>query len=563
VVHVRLIAKTFRRAVPSRYGTVGLVVAAAGVCFSLTPSLLPRSPVFQGVVSGIVAAVGYAAGTFACWALTAAGRRLPDRYASRRPSTRTRVLTRRTVFAVAPAAILVMLVLGGRWQRQAGELVGQPRDRPLLLVVGPTLQILVVALLVFVILVGLARALRTASRRVADRLPARVPGVLAGVFAAAVVSFVVVLTVNEVVMHRVLGALDDSFAVTNQGTADGVQRPASGLRSGGPGSLMPWGELGYEGRTFVAGGPSVAELSAFAGRQAEPPIRVYGGLETDEDPGELAARVVLELGRTGAFERDVLCVAVPTGRGWVNEDAAEALEFMYGGDSAIAAMQYSYLPSPLAFLVDPLRAERAGQELFDRIHRHWSGLPAGRRPRLLVYGESLGSTGVQAAFRDITDVEDRTQGALFVGPPHSNALWSTAVRHRDPGSPMVLPVYDGGRNVRFASAATDLSHPNPSWQVPRIVFMQHPSDPIVWWSPDLLLRRPDWLEEPRGSDVNPAMRWYPIVTFWQVTADMAVSNSPPSGHGHRYDGFARTWSDIAAPPGWTSADTARLSARLA
>ena len=47
----------------------------------------------------------------------------------------------------------------------------------------------------------------------------------------------------------------------------------------------------------------------------------------------------------------------------------------------------------------------------------------------------------------------------------------------------------------------------------------------------------------------PAMRRYPIVTCWQVTADMAFSTRVPSGHGHAYgseEAVAR--AEIAPPP---------------
>jgi uncharacterized membrane protein len=59
------------------------------------------------------------------------------------------------------------------------------------------------------------------------------------------------------------------------------------------------------------------------------------------------------------------------------------------------------------------------------------------------------------------------------------------------------------------------------------------------------------------------MRWYPIVTFWQVTADLAVAASAPPGHGHHYDDFARNWCQITPPDDWTAKDTDRLSGHLA
>jgi uncharacterized membrane protein len=56
-----------------------------------------------------------------------------------------------------------------------------------------------------------------------------------------------------------------------------------------------------------------------------------------------------------------------------------------------------------------------------------------------------------------------------------------------------------------------------------VLFLQHASDPIVWWSPYLLFSQPDWLVEPPGADRTVSMRWYPIITLWQVSADMTNS----------------------------------------
>ena len=92
-----------------------------------------------------------------------------------------------------------------------------------------------------------------------------------------------------------------------------------------------------------------------------------------------------------------------------------------------------------------------------------------------------------------------------------------------------------------------------------MVYLQHASDPIVWWSPHLLLHRPDWLAEPRGADVDPSMRWIPWVTFWQVTADMVFSTGVPAGHGHVYkQEYVDAWAAVTQPPDWTPDDTTRL-----
>jgi uncharacterized membrane protein len=130
----------------------------------------------------------------------------------------------------------------------------------------------------------------------------------------------------------------------------------------------------------VAEAVPVGDLEAFSGRTATDPIRVYAGLRSADEAGERAALAVEELERTGAFGRRVLGVMATTGTGWVNPTAARALEYMYDGDTALVAMQYSHLPSWIAFLADQDRAAQAGRELFDQVYARWALLPADQRP---------------------------------------------------------------------------------------------------------------------------------------------------------------------------------------
>jgi uncharacterized membrane protein len=314
-----------------------------------------------------------------------------------------------------------------------------------------------------------------------------------------------------------------------------VVPPPSGLRSGGPGALVAWNTLGMYGRSFTAGGPAPERIAAVTGRPAQASIRMYAGLDSAPTAEARARLAVDDLERAGGFLRSVLAVGTTTGSGWVDPAAADSLEYLTGGDSAVVAMQYSYLPSWLSYLVDQNRAREAGRELFDAVYARWSALPLDARPRLLVFGESLGSFGAEAAFSGEFDLRNRTSGTLFVGPPNFNQLYRTFVDDRDPGSTEVAPVYRAGRTVRFA---TDPGGPvppvGPPWDGPRVLYLTHPSDPIVWWNTDLVLSRPDWLEEPRGRDVTDAVRWIPFVTFWQVTADLPFALDVPQGHGHTY-----------------------------
>ena len=177
-----------------------------------------------------------------------------------------------------------------------------------------------------------------------------------------------------------------------------------------------------------------------------------------------------------------------------------------------------------------------------------------------MFGLSLGSFGGETAFSGEYDLRNRTAGALFAGPPNFNTLYREFTDHRDPGSPEVEPVYKDGRTVRFTNdVAAGVAGP-AAWEGTRVLYLQHPSDPIVWWSPRLIWDRPDWLGEPHGRDVLDAMIWIPLVTFWQVTADLPLATGVPDGHGHNYTPRVRRrlGRRSCSPAGWTPAKAEQL-----
>ncbi|WP_169986953.1 alpha/beta-hydrolase family protein [Microbispora sp. H10836] len=542
--------------------TAGIVLATTFFCLSLTPSLLPRPWSLQGIIAGVLSATGYLVGVIAGALVRPAAARITVQIMVRWREGWNRTGRRRVRRVVATFGCglgAASLVLGVRAQRDIYLLMGlEPPER-----LG-YLGVPLVAAALFLALLAAARTLRIAARALGRLLGRWFPATAAQFAAGLGVGVLAVFLTDGVLTEALLKGADRSFAAINRETAPGATRPRADTLSGSPSSLVPWASLGLEGRAFVADAPTTDELSRFGGRPAVAPIRVYAGLDSAATTRARAALAVRELERTGAFGRAVICVMTTTGTGWVDPQAAAALEFMYGGDTALVSMQYSYLPSWLSFLVDRDRARTAGRELFDRVYARWSALPAGHRPKLLVFGESLGAFGAESAFGGDRDLRERTDGALFVGPPDSSALWRRLVDGRDPGSREALPVYRDGETVRFANRPSDLDVPASPWNPPRVVYLQHPSDPIVWWTPRLVLTRPDWLEERRGDDVLPWIRWYPFVTFWQITADLVFSLDAPPGHGHDYDGeVIAAWARIVPPAGWDDARTAALTALIA
>jgi len=513
------------------------------LCMSLTPSLLPRTWLVQGLISGVSTATGYAIGALAARLVPFA------------PRLRLRRAGWYALLVVGVPLVGTLVWQGTRWQRQLHGLMGAPVPER----VG-YLRAGLLSCVVFAVLVVLARGLRAAARELGHLISRWLPPRSAHTLSGALVALVALGMLDAVVYDPAL----DLAVATSQSINDGfnprVSAPASPARSGGPGSAVSWSSLGLQGRAFVSGGPTLDQLRAFNGAPARPPVRVYVGLHSAPDLRAEAALAVRELVRTGGFARQVLCVITTTGTGWVDPRAAEALEYLYDGDTAQVAIQYSLLPSWLSYLLEKDKAQAAGRELFDQVYAYWSALPAEHRPKLLLFGESLGSFGGEAPFPGIEDLAGRVDGILWAGPLGANRLWSQVVAGRDPGSREVLPSYQQGRTVRFADSTSDLIGLADRWPTPRVVYLQHASDPATWWSPTLLVRPPDWLREPHGRDVLPVMRWYPFVTFWQVSADLVIADHTALGHGHRYGGeLAAAWAAIVPPAGWTQLDTQRLA----
>lgn len=537
-----------RRLVRRRPGYLGTIGAVSFFALAQTPSLLPRSWLLQGALAGLTAAIGYGLAT-AAEALTRPIRR---RRTDARPGRRSWLL----LLGSGVTVVTLSLLMGWLWQRQARELVGLPPLQG-----WHPAGILLVAAAVAAVLVMTARGVRLAARTAGRWLARFVPDRIAYGAGGLLLGFVVAGAVHGFLFEGVVDGVNRAASVADMGTPPGVEQPTSTTRSGAPASRVRWSTLGYQGRAFTAGGPSVEQLQAFTRAPAVEPVRAYVGLASADSVEDRVDLALDELDRTGAWNRSVLVVVGTTGTGWVNPLAAASLEYLRGGDTAVVAMQYSYLPSWVSVLADQGRTARTAGLLVDAVRQRWQQLPADTRPRLILYGESLGSYGIESAFADLDELADSMDGALLVGPTNANPLWRQAVRERDRSSPVWRPRLDGGRRVLFVEAPADLALPDRPTARPRVIYLQNSSDPVVWWTPRLLWRRPQWLDSPRGPDVPTATRWVPLVTFWQVTLDLVFATRVPVGHGHRYGAeIVDAWTALAAPPDWSAGDSARLRA---
>jgi uncharacterized membrane protein len=520
----------------------GLIFA----CLSFTPSLLPRGGLIQGVICGITAAIGYGLGVLAA----AIWRAFPDR-----PPRRPRRWAWITFFICAPILFAAAFGLGQYWQYEIRKLMGVTDYSIPLVVASPF-----VAAAVFCLFLLVGRGLRGLYRWLAALLSRWIGRRAARGIGWVLVVGLTYLVVSGLLLQGFVNVMNSAYGLRDTKTAEGVHQPTTSLRSGGPESLIRWDSLGWQGRNFIGKGPSVGDIAAFTHHPAMEPIRVYAGLASADGAEAQAALAVRDLERAGGFQRKNLLVVTTTGSGWVDPALVDSFEYLSGGDCATVAIQYSYLPSWISYLVDQSKALAAGRALFDAVYGVWAKLPQGDRPKLYVAGESLGSFGGEAAFTGENDLANRTNGALFVGPPNFSTLFQEFSSQRAPGSPETQPIYQDGRIVRFSNdPAAGIGPVDQPWAGTRILYLLHPSDPIVWWSPHLIFNEPDWISEPPGKDVLKTMFWVPFVTFWEVTADLPFSTGVPAGHGHKYTAeYVDGWNAVIRPASITAGQLASL-----
>lgn len=526
---------------------MGLILGTLFFAVSLTPSLVPRPFLMQGLVSGVALAAGYGVGVFGRWLW-----RFLELPVAR---GRYRLMLKGVVGLVCAGIAVAFLIQASEWQNSVRSLMEMPpveSSRPF--------SVGFIALGVFVVLLAVGRLFGLTTRFITRVMNRVVPVRLSAAAGVLLSLFIFWSWVDGVFARIVLNAFDASFRQLDAHVEVEFEPPPNPLKTGSRSSLIAWRDLGRQGRRFVSSGPPRAELSQFAGAQARDPIRVYVGLNSGETVEERAALALSELKRVGGFERSVLVIITPTGTGWVDPGAVDSLEYLHRGDVASVAVQYSYLPSWLSLLAQPDFGVDTARALFQRIYSYWRGLPRDSRPRLYLHGLSLGALNSERS-ADIWDiVGDPLDGAVWSGPPFRSSTWQWVTRNRDPDSPAWLPRFRDGSVIRFTSQVNHLEDFDAEWGPLRIVYLQYASDPITFFSPGALYREPDWLSGERGPDVSPRLRWFPFVTMLQLAADIAAADNAPVGYGHVYatEHYIDAWVAASAPEGWSGEDIERL-----
>ena len=533
---------------PSR---IGIIVGMVFLAYSLTPSLIPRSWVEQAAIAALSFLCGYGIGVgiAALWRYLQLPA-VPKTYQSR------------IAWILLAAAALFLLFFVYRslaWQNNVRQTVGLGPAKS----VDPVRMLLLttvltaILLLVFRLLWWLAKAIV----RLASQLIPRRVGQVIGI---AVAALVIVFLINGLLIRTIFDMLNSTYATTNSQNYEHVSPPTSSLRSGGPDSLVTWESLGKEGRRFVSTGPTTEDITEFWDKEAESePIRVYIGSESASTLEERADLALQELVRTNAFDREILVLVTSTGNGWVDANSVDAVEYIFGGETAVVAFQYSYLPSVYSLLADKDAATESSVAMFDKIHEYWRTLDREGRPDFYLYALSLGTYGSQAAVTNVSQLNDPIHGALWAGPPFVSEFWQQITSHRDPSTPIWLPVYQEGRTIRFTNTGEELDDLDVEWLPNRFIYLQQAGDPIVLFRVDSFYRELEWLQEGSRSPKAPSlMQWRPVVTFWQLIFDMvmATGDALPDGNGHRYssDAYIESWVALTEPTGWTGGQTEAL-----
>ena len=531
--------------------SAGLVVGALFWLAALTPSLIPREGLIQGAIAGLAFAVGYglAAGLVMLWAWLGL------------PVAQKRLLRHGWWLAAALAAILVVTgaVLARGWQNEVYRALGLPdveSVRPFtLLAAGLAVALVVIAAGRFL---GALKDIYDAPlRRI---LPPRASLLAASLLAAW--SFWAIG--NGFLLDAILRGLDSAYRTVDSLIPPEEERPTDPLRTGSPASLLDWENLGREGRRHVLDAPAPADIERLIGRPAMEPLRVYVGATSAGTVEERAALALAEMQRTGAFERSLLVIATPTGTGWVDPAGILPVEIMHGGDVASVSVQYSYLPSWLSLLVQPEYGEETADAVFRAVYGHWRQLPRDKRPRLFLFGLSLGSLNSDLASDAYSVLGDPFEGAFWVGPPFASRTWTEVTATRNAGSPQWLPEARAPGVFRFFTASDKGQLAAGGWGPVRVLYLQYSSDPIVFFETDMWLRKPDWMGPPRAGDVSPGLRWLPGISFIQVVFDMMTATTVPKGRGHVYaaSDYARGWQALTSPAAIGEPEMKRIEAWL-
>ena len=394
---------------------------------------------------------------------------------------------RASPFVVVPAA--AGLAVGGelfrRWRARADE----PTSAEGELSVGK-------ALAMSLAVIGATSAMSAGERRLADRIARAASRVLPGNESlwrplGHVVSLAAIAGVTRYAMQRGFGMIEDREESVEP--SFDLPPPSSTL-SGSIDSEVPYDTMAKQGRRFVWNAQPAEMITQVMGEDAMDVIRVYVGLESAETDVKRVELAMRELDRTHAFDREWLLIDLPTGTGYVNYAAVSVLEMLSRGNCATVAMQYAARPSPLS--LDRVgEGHRQARLLVDAISERLRGMPVASRPKVVLFGESLGAWTSQDAFLDQGThglIDAGIDYAIWIGTPHFSQWKEQVLRDErvDVASELVGVYNDIGEWEATPAERRE--------QV-RFVMITHHNDGVARFGPGLIIQSPDWLGHARAT----------------------------------------------------------------
>jgi uncharacterized membrane protein len=293
--------------------------------------------------------------------------------------------------------------------------------------------------------------------------------------------------------------------------------PATAAVSGGPGSLVPWETLSVQGRRIISTYLRPEWIEDVMGEPAlAQPIRIFVGEDSAPDKQGRVDLALRELERTGAYDRSLLMVISPTGTGFTNFVAVEAAEYMTRGDVASVTLQYGKRPSVLSLDLVP-EARDLHRMLLEALQVKLNERPPEKRPRVVLFGESLGAWASEEAFTDRgTDglLALGVDRALWIGTPYG-CKWKDQVL--GPPRPDVDRSLVGVFNDFGQVEALD---PQARAGL-RYVMITHDNDGVALFGLSLLVQKPAWLGDPeqRPPTIPSTEKYNTPCTFVQTLID--------------------------------------------
>ena len=199
---------------------VGLVGAVLGFGIALTPSLLPRPWLFEGIIAGLGAAIGYGVGTFFSWLLRGPLKMIE-------PTAQIKHRSWIGLAIVGPLLLLLSLVQGTAAQNQVRTLVGMPDE-------GLSTGVIVaaVALPTFAVAWFISRLLRRFNGWVGRGLDRILPTWLAFTLSVVLIVLVIVGLTTNVICNGFVALMNNIYDGTNASTRPGITQPVAAERTG-------------------------------------------------------------------------------------------------------------------------------------------------------------------------------------------------------------------------------------------------------------------------------------------------------------------------------------------